>query len=373
MVMRRRWPALLSALSLLGVFVGSRCLIEPGDKDPETGVLKEASTVESKTRSTKLDQSGNKTPTHTDTTRHAQRRNRSPDVPGRKAGEEASTSRRRNGATPTRRIDPDLPWSWPGQCRGQAASAQRDDYLQAFDTKTIGTSEVRVAPGVSDQEIQDLADLLPLTHIFAQRSLNAEVPKPPVFLHRTAVELRENACVASTAVAYYDGSIHITGLGSKHELKRSLRHEYAHHVLSMLGVGKPVWFQEGFAMWFASDEPHAHYATWREKEIDLDKMVEPLPVETSESDANRFYSNAAIMYEFLERLCLGRDACGPGELVSALTKEDTFPFELFLWATERRADELAKHGSLRFWQAYEKTGNFTPETLQQLLARTRPK
>jgi len=122
-------------------------------------------------------------------------------------------------------------------------------------------------------------------------------------------------------------------------------------------------------MSFGGGTPYGYYATWRQKEIDLDKMVEPLPLESSESETNSFYSNAAIMYEFLERLCLGRENCGPHELASALTNEDTFPFELFLWATEMRADDLTSLGPLGFWQVYEETGNFTPETLQQLLGR----
>lgn len=172
---------------------------------------------------------------------------------------------------------------------------------RTFEEHRVEERTVHVAPGVEGEQLEYLTTLLAHTHRLLTRGLSVEAPLPHIFLHASAAQLREHACVPEAAVGYYDGAIHIAVLESLSELKRSLRHEYAHHVLASQGIGRPVWFHEGFAMSFASDEPLDAYRTWRHHPVDLAQIVEPLSSDCSDEEVQVFYAQAAVMYEFLKR------------------------------------------------------------------------
>ena len=100
-------------------------------------------------------------------------------------------------------------------------------------------------------------------------------------------------------------------------------------------------------------------------------MVEPLSQAASAQDVEIYYAHAAVMFEFLNRLCLGLEPCATADLVHALTEGGVAPDELFLWATAQRGNELIEQDAIRFWLDYESHHNFRPEILDRLLSRTR--
>ena len=152
----------------------------------------------------------------------------------------------------------------------------------------------------------------------------------------------------------------------------SLKHEYAHHVLTSNGVNGPLWFQEGTAMVFAGDVPLRAHALWREHPIDVRDMVASFPDTAPLEEARAFYANAAMMTEFLRYLCLARAECNPAELAEALVNGDATPETLFNWAIARRGADLAHTVQRSLWEDYVAYGDFPPATWQALRARQRP-
>jgi hypothetical protein len=260
-------------------------------------------------------------------------------------------------------IDPDLPWAHAGQCSGSHGSPSRERYLATFRSVSPEAPYLAIAPALDGEDVEEFIEVLKrVTNLIGK-----EMPRPRIYIYESAEEMREYACVASSAVAYYDGAIHLALLPDRYEMKASLRHEYMHHSLTMSGIGKPVWYQEASAMNFASDEPYGHYQMWRDNPIDLDAMVEPVSPEATPEEVAIFNSQATEMLEFLGRLCLGKPDCP--SLVKALTEDGIPPEDLFLWATFARGDELVHEGPLAFWNDYEKKGDFLPPIKEALLAR----
>lgn len=109
-----------------------------------------------------------------------------------------------------------------------------------------------------------------------------------------------STCVAASALSYYDGAIHIALLDVHTEVTTSIRHEYAHHILSQSGFGRPVWLQEGFAQRFAGESTRSKPIT--KKPIDLATMVEPLSTASHEAEVTAYYDQASDMLEFLNQL-----------------------------------------------------------------------
>ncbi len=91
-----------------------------------------------------------------------------------------------------------------------------------------------VAPEVPRETALQTAQLARQTHDFIPEYFAAGMEPPVVYLHASGEELRHHACLTDRAVAYYDGSVHIAPITPYAELERSIRHEFAHHLL----VGK---------------------------------------------------------------------------------------------------------------------------------------
>ena len=60
------------------------------------------------------------------------------------------------------------------------------------------------------------------------------------------------------------------------------------------------------------------------------------------------------------------------ELAKALKSGRTTPERLFEWVIYRRGSDLFRTARLPLWDDYVEHGTFAPETLEALLARSRP-
>lgn len=240
-------------------------------------------------------------------------------------------------------------------------------YFASFVPTSAWHTTVYAAPGVAAAAVEAVRSYLEPLHQFATGQLGLESEPPPILIYPTTAELRAHSCTSKTALAYYDGAIHITA--ELTELRSSLRHEYAHHVLVSNGIAGPMWFQEGTAMSFARDCRPDAWQRWREHPLDLERMLTGVPHTAAPEDAAAFNAQACVMHEFLERLCLNSSGCGVGELANALTTGQATPQTLFDWAISRRGSDLFRTTSLPLWSDYTRQGDFGPATKAALLAR----
>jgi hypothetical protein len=213
-----------------------------------------------------------------------------------------------------------------------------------------------------------------------------DLVRPEIYVHKIVKALREHACVASGALSYYDGAIHVAvpegaldayarKLG---EIQTSVRHEYAHHLLTELGVALPVWLHEGFAQRFAgetvSSQPSSKFA------LNQVMMAGPLSTASTDEDVAAFYEQASDMLEFLNQL---PSLTGPRgyptlleELTQALAKGVTDAEGLFVWATIERGRNIFTGDAVKVWQEYLEGGGFANDTLAAIAeernARRRP-
>lgn len=139
------------------------------------------------------------------------------------------------------------PWTIPGQCIDAEAWGDRVSYFSQFiessdltdDTaKQTPTVKLRVHPQVSQTTVAFVREALSSAELIANHYKEDLVP-PDLYVHASVEDLREHACVASSAQSYYDGAIHVAALEQVGELEKCVLHEYAHHLLSELGVKLP--------------------------------------------------------------------------------------------------------------------------------------
>lgn len=271
-----------------------------------------------------------------------------------------------------------LPWSVAGQCVSGEAFGDRLVYFSEFaEAESVAESAssgppaakiLKIAPGVSKHAVSDVRTALKDAQLFAQHYVDELLP-PDVYIHLTTDELRRHACVADSALSYYDGAIHVAVLESFDELEKSIRHEYAHHILAMLGVGRPVWLQEGFAQRFSGETSGSLPLT--KHSLGLENMVEPLSTTSSQDEVAAFYAQASDMLEFLNGLPrLQEKKRGyPGlliELRAALEVGSTAPEDLFVWAVEERGENIVNGDPVSFWEEYLSRGGFDDDTLERI-------
>lgn len=275
------------------------------------------------------------------------------------------------------RSDDRSPWTAPGQCVLEGAQGDRVAYLSEFvevteevgDLRSEQTRSARLwaAPGVSREEIPIVRSAVATARSFADY-YDEHLEPPAVYLHNSLEELRKHACVAASALSYYDGSIHVAMMDSLSEMETNIRHEYAHHILSQLGFRRPVWLHEGFAQRFAGETKGSKPVS--KESIDLTKMVEPLSVTSSEEEVAVFYAQASDMLEFLNQLPpLGRKrgyVALIAELRQALAQGTTVPEDLFVWATMERGESIIAGDPVAFWKEYLASGGFDDDTLVRI-------
>jgi len=253
---------------------------------------------------------------------------------------------------------------------GDPRRVLRAHYLAKFIPKPAWRTTLYVHADVTPDAVDSVRDRIERIHELATKHVGLTSDPPVIYIYPTAEALREFACTGPSAVAYYDGAIHLAVVaGGDSELARSLRHEYVHHVLVSNGIGAPIWFQEGAAMAFAADGPRNYYQTWRKNPIHVEQMITTFPSTQPEEAQELFYVKAFVMTEFLERLCLARTNCGIAELAAALESGRVSADDLFDWAAHERSSDLA-HTALRsIWEDYAAHGNFPPATMKALLDR----
>jgi hypothetical protein len=260
---------------------------------------------------------------------------------------------------------------------------KRAAYLAGFVKHPASNTVLSVHTAAPDWALQTLKDALDSVHSMVTQALGLPCSPPPVYVYPTVHALHAHACVGATAVAYYDGAIHLTPLMPQsqgpvrtgdlawHELRISLTHEYVHHVLVSNGIGKPIWFQEGAAMEVARSWPRDYRRIARENPIRLQQMVDGFSAGNAASGV--FYARSAVMVEFLQRLCLKLKECGLPQLTAALKTGRATPHTLFDWAISQRASDLVRTSALPLWDDYVRLGDFAPETRDALLHRPDPR
>jgi hypothetical protein len=215
-------------------------------------------------------------------------------------------------------------------------------------------------------------------HSRITEALGLPCEPPRIFVYPTVDALRAHSCVGRTAVAYYDGAIHVALMdqagdppprSAVGELEKSLAHEYVHHVLVSNDIGKPMWFQEGAAMQLAYDMPQGYWRTWREHPIQLRQMVDGRSAGGAVPEPAVFYAQSYVMIEFLRRLCWKLKPCGLGELTAALKTGRATPVTLFDWAISQRGSDLVRTSRLPLWDDYAERGDFAEATVLALAFR----
>ena len=270
-----------------------------------------------------------------------------------------------------------LPWSAPGQCILEGAEGDRVAYFSEFveaseGPETVLSEETRsmtiwTHPQVSPSAISQVRGFMESAMSLADFYVN-DLDPPQVYVHQNVEALREHACVAPSALSYYDGAIHVALLDRLDEVKKSVHHEYAHHILSKLGFGRPVWLQEGFAQRFAGESTETKPAS--ATSIQLNDMVEPLSTTSSVHEVAAFYAQASDMLEFLNQLPSSSGKRGYAVLLeesrSALARGTTVPEDLFVWAVIQRGQGINRGDPLALWEHYLKSGGFDDATQSQI-------
>ncbi len=269
-------------------------------------------------------------------------------------------------------------WRAPGQCLNALTLQRRQVYLAGFErsSKILDkvpkeeqrALDVRAAPGVTDTAKRHAV----ITMVFVEKAFPRQFSVPTVYLHQSIEAMQRFACVAASAVSYYDGSIHAVAFDDHTELRKSLRHEFAHHIVTELGVTGPLWFHEGFAQLFAEEYPNIQDKG--ELPLNLATMSGPLRTTSTQEEVSRFYYQSAVMMQFLNQLHLRHERDDASLLVQALAKamseSRTTPDELFLWATRERAAEIFDGGPEKLWLKYYAEGDLPTEVSERLRLKT---
>jgi hypothetical protein len=284
------------------------------------------------------------------------------------------------GARPKSRLPTTLsdshtsPWSSPGQCVGAKAQGDRILYFSMFiesgdlmenaSANEKGSARLWVYPNVSQEAVSGVS-----ASVRAAESLAGYFKKglarPDVYIHESVEQLREHACVAASALSYYDGAIHIAALEESGEMAKSVFHEYAHHLLVELGLRRPIWLHEGFAQWFAHEsngsKPSSRVA------LDQAMMAAPLSTASTQEELAAFYDQASDMLDFLSKL-RGGGGYKPviDELTQALAEGITDAEGLFIWATTEHGRNVFTGDAEKFWAKYLEDGGFDAETLGKI-------
>ncbi|MGE5784377.1 MAG: hypothetical protein ACM3ZE_07290 [Myxococcales bacterium] len=242
----------------------------------------------------------------------------------------------------------------------------RARYLASFVSRRVWNTTLYVHPSAPEWAIREIQESLARINYVATLRLHLAFEPPVVYLYPDVEALQEHSCIRSVAIAYYDGAIHLAAstLGQEkaadspsgheiwkasNELRRSLQHEYVHHLLRSNGIAKPFWFQEGAAMIIAQDVPATYRSGWMRRPIPTRQMVEAVPDSVSAEFANTYYAQAFAMADFLERRC--RQRCGLDTWADAL-KHGVNPESLFDWAISRSGDNSKSEFGSSPWTSH---------------------
>lgn len=237
----------------------------------------------------------------------------------------------------------------PGLCAGRDAGWERSraQYLATFVDANVaaqGTYNARllVAPGTLPDVLLGVGRELNTLGTRIQDELGLPVEAATLYLYPTLEALHEHACVHPSAIAYYDGAIHLAPPAPRSAEwnvwpHQTLRHEYVHHVLLSAGVGAPFWFQEGVAMQMAPDNPRA--SDFPTEALPLFEMVGALDHSSADDSVLQRYAQSFLMVVFLRSIC-PYTGINEGAMARALLGQVVEPRSLFDWALQQCAQDL---------------------------------
>lgn len=256
---------------------------------------------------------------------------------------------------PARFRDAASSWQEPGLCPGQtpAQLAARMAYLNGLRRYEHLRVALYADAAVSARVLQQIADSAEAAPGRIERAIGIKPSLPIIYVHRSVELLRANSCVGASAVAFYDGAVHLADVSKDSgwmEMWHGLTHELTHHALMSHGVREPIWLQEGLAMHVSADLAF-HDAAIVPPGIDLREMVDGFPHTAPPEHAERFYGQAYVMVDYLRALCRSGPYCGQREMVEALRSGTTSPTALFGWAVEQHALD-SREPALKLWQTY---------------------
>jgi hypothetical protein len=276
---------------------------------------------------------------------------------------------------PSKRVPPrevELLWDRPGLCSSAPSNmlALRAQYLGTFVPVVMADSTLYVERSIPTERVVAIRDGVQHVKAQVERALGLESATPTIFLYPSVEALRKYACVNSSAVAYYDGAIHLVAVPQNFEPILSLKHEYVHHALISNGITRPIWLQEGAAMITSGEfEWGLRPWSWKDHPLSMQQMVRAFPNTANEAFAQAYYGQAFAMVRFLDRLCLGEANCTLRTLVGALKSGRATPDTLFDWAVSERGSDLIRTSGLPLWDDYIIHQDFAPATKRALLQR----
>ena len=192
-------------------------------------------------------------------------------------------------------------WDALGLCRDETLGTQferRSRQLIAFLPRTINGVQVYMDPNMSESRLGAVVRALERSKRVAESHLGMRTQTPDLFVYADLAALQNWSCVHRSAVAYYDGAIHVA---IQRDWETSLTHEYVHHTLTTAGILEPMWFHEGTAMFLADEKwwESAWYAGTIDATVSFGDMIAPHVHGTSEDQALAYYGEARLMVAFL--------------------------------------------------------------------------
>ncbi|WNG61838.1 hypothetical protein F0U59_49345 [Archangium gephyra] len=260
------------------------------------------------------------------------------EVPPREAAPEPAAAERAERADPRFQVR----WGENGLCGpgdGQRV-AQRSALLGTFVALDAAGTTVRHDPHVDPVVLREVQVVLgavrspshaPMRRIFGQE-LDRLSP-PEVYVYRDVQQMLDVSCVNRAAIGYYDGAIHLSG-DTRHgieNIKKTVVHEYVHHVLIGLGIKVPMWLHEGLAMKLAGEtwwaDPSLGLVAWlRNQHLPFEAMAGAFPHTADEKFAMAAYYQSLAMLEFLQDR---QGDEGVAALVQALARSEVTAKEAF--------------------------------------------
>jgi hypothetical protein len=258
---------------------------------------------------------------------------------------------------PSRELDPrfGVRWNREGLCgdrRLEDLRAERERLLASFVRRSVGGVEMLGDPRVQFGTLVALADEVQAAHRLSQSWVDwsPAAAEPELVVYAQTQQLLANACVNGLAIGYYDGRLHISvdeGI-EPGMVAQTVRHEYVHHVLNVLGVPSPMWLHEGLAMRIAEETwwrtTRYNLAGWLKNEhVPFEAMVTAFPHTADSKFALAAYYQSLRMVEFL---AYRRGDLGVRALVRQLGSATTSPTDAFAVGAGLKGAELEAHWSL---------------------------
>jgi hypothetical protein len=216
--------------------------------------------------------------------------------------------------------------------------------LATFEAIELGDVTISRAPEVSLWALDAVADGIVRSAALCRRMLGHRPFPPPLFVYADRTQMLAGSCANQASVAYFDGAIHVAAGPDleRDEIEKSASHEYVHHVLLEMGLGGPMWLQEGLAAHVADEtwwrDPEVGVVAWlATSHLPFGELVEAFPHTCDEPYALRVYAQSLMMVRII---VASRGEAQLRWLAESLAEGDVMPADAFSAGLAVPPDEI---------------------------------